>query len=777
MMNSFKNITKAVLPTALDVVSDFIPVNTVLDNVPFAKEIVDIGIVNELTVRPIVEEYVGRATFRLTKVFITDPTQNDFKATLSGSVADAGPFDAVLKFNRELTVEWFDEESRQFKTFGTLDMPELEIGKGSFEFNDVVAIFKVNDCHRGALEKFVMDLFTKEKLEWRISCEDLTATLKSKGIIVKDIKLPPKLVSLRGWNNLDKCVEIESVDLPGNDTLPGIRVTLDTNITNPSEIGIALDSISFQYYIGNTKIGRVVSTGSFALNSWPSTKSQLRLTDHLTSDISTVFCAVQGLGSSETAYILGESAGRQDIQWLNNAIKKLKVEKIEVPRVETLLKSVSLKLPRNVTQTKRGDAFFALKNPFTAPVQLVKLTNTTVTCGKWDVGTVDCDLSSEPLDVDDSSRALPFAFNLEEPLKIIELLRSSAETNGVDLGPLDDLLTMAESYYNSSAPRNDIARIQADVPAKVPTFASGKQFDITGAILKSLENLKVTLRINSQLMVDNHCANLVFTQPDVPAAIRDGTALYLIGAIAPPIVQTLVEKADFRIKEATITNQRDDKFDLELNASLTKTGPLDAEIEFKNGVIVTWEGHDVAEITSLSKITAVAYDGCPNYQAENARVKIIDRGRFPTDETLRKGIECTFHTKTLRVSALGTTFDGVSFSKVVTWKATVMTRTGHDMVVIGVPCHRHVNFTNATLDELKQLSQAWEPASFGVNEAVCNDLVHVDGAVKGGTRSCAAASVHSDLSRAVHVLCVVSWTTSRVGNARVAEVVSHWLEG
>ncbi|KAI9507772.1 hypothetical protein F5148DRAFT_1284792 [Russula earlei] len=671
-MNFFKNITKAVLPTALDIVSDFIPVNTVLDNIPFAKEIVDIGIVNELTVRPIVEEYVGRATFRLTKVFITDPTQNDFKATLSGSVADAGPFDAVLKFNRELTVEWFDEESRQFKTFGTLDMPELEIGKGSFEFNDVVAIFKVNDCHRGALEKFVMDLFTKEKLEWRISCEDLTATLKAKGVIVKDIELPPKLVSLRGWNNLDKCAEIKSVDLPGNDTVPGIRVTLDTMITNPSEIGIALDSISFQYYIGNTKIGRVVSTGSFSLNSGPSTKSRLRLTDHLTSDISTVFCAVQGSG--ETAFILGESAGRQDIQWLNNAIKKLKVEKIEVPRLKTLLESVSLKLPRNVTQTKRGDAFFALKNPFTAPVQLVKLTNTTVTCGKWDVGTINCDLSSKPLDVNDSSRALPFAFNLKKPLMIIELLRSGAATNRVVLGPLDDLLTMAESYYNSSAPQNDIARVQASVPTKVPTLASGKQFDITGAILKSLENLKVTLRINSQLMVDNRklSSSMSMQESHVPAAIRDGTALYLIGAIAPPIVQTLVEKADFRIKEATMTNRRGDKFELELNASLTKTGPLDAEIEFKNGVIVTWEGHDVAEITSLSKITAVAYDGCPKYRAKNARVKIIDRGRFPTDETLRKGIECTFHTKTLRVSALGTTFDGVSFSKVVTWKATVM---------------------------------------------------------------------------------------------------------
>lgn len=31
-------------------------------------------------------------------------------------------------------------------------------------------------------------------------------------------------------------------------------------------------------------------------------------------------------------------------------------------------------------------------------------------------------------------------------------------------------------------------------------------------------------------------------------------------------------------------------------------------------------------------------------------------------------------------------------------------------------CRRHINFANATIDELEQLSQACEPASFGVNK-------------------------------------------------------------
>lgn len=52
------------------------------------------------------------------------------------------------------------------------------------------------------------------------------------GITVSDISFPGKTVTLKGFNNLNNGVKINSFDLPGNDPAGGIRLTLDTIISN-----------------------------------------------------------------------------------------------------------------------------------------------------------------------------------------------------------------------------------------------------------------------------------------------------------------------------------------------------------------------------------------------------------------------------------------------------------------------------------------------------------------------------------------------------------------
>lgn len=112
----------------------------------------------------------------------------------------------------------------------------------------------------------------------------------------------------------------------------------------------------------------------------------------------------------------------------------------------------------------------------------------------------------------------------------------------------------------------------------------------------------------------------------------DRTALYLIGAVAGPIAQDLVNGASLSFTEANITsvwasshdviahkqhsNISNDGFDLNLQGSLINVGPLDALIEFVEPLTcvhiegicdqswyimlqnrVTWQGHDIATIT------------------------------------------------------------------------------------------------------------------------------------------------------------------------------------
>ncbi len=119
------------------------------------------------------------------------------------------------------------------------------------------------------------------------------------------------------------------------------------------------------------------------------------------------------------------------------------------------------------------------------------------------------------------------------------------------------------------------------------TDQSGKQFDADGAILNSLANLKVDLAVQSSVKLDQCeylmfvlnidsefirlvvAADLAFAQNGVPAVVSfllvlfvsylndlakvDKTALFLIGAVAGPIAQNLVDGSVLAFSQADIS--------------------------------------------------------------------------------------------------------------------------------------------------------------------------------------------------------------------------------
>ncbi|KAI9463679.1 hypothetical protein BJY52DRAFT_1404720 [Lactarius psammicola] len=880
--------------------------------------------------QPIVQKIVSGSILGVNNVLITDPIANSFGTKLSGSITQAGPFDAEISFGTGLTIAWSGQP------LGSIKMPNINItGDVGAQF-EVEATFEIADV--GHLTDFTKVLLTQESFDWVISGENLTVS--ALGINVPGISLPGKTVTLKGINNLKNGVLIKSFDLPANDPAGGIHLTLDTAITNPSQVGIALSNIGFQNFFGNTNIGPVASNGSFTLA--PLATSSLGLVGRLIPqtqqsgllDVSTIFNNfIHGLDSNVSVH--GDSAGPGDATWLNEGIKSLVVETVlpnqgkldiiksielneldlrftegtafepatssndataaftlpfnfpvdikalgenisvsaggapfaelvipkgsastdvqqrivhltfsgvpfavfgdqhgafqqflastttstnqtmglsgkadtdadtavgllsltdidfsvttsiaglqglsakptlvtsldvnhgfpdfllikvdsslfnpsnitlgagdvdfglffqqqigtadltnllllpgnqsypidvhfqpqgdavsagqallenflqgvtsettiqgsqdsttidslklalseirltpvEIPALhQNLISSASLELPTNIVQTGIASASFTLDNPFTASINLLEVT-TTVTFQQLTIGKIDhVDLSSSPVHANGHSSVtspqLPFKFNLD-PLTIIQLLSSGAQNNHVDLGPLTQLFGIVVKNPNFHPP------ITTTVSTEAPTCVSGKQFDVAAAILNALKNLKVTLVIDSLVKIDDYSTELAFNQTNV-TALTDQTALFLIGAVAPPIVQTLVDGANLTFSAANITNLSNGGFDLALRGALTNIGPLDALIEFEEPVTVTWQGHDIATI-ALPSICAAANSGVPDYRA-NGRLTITDEGHFTW----------TIHTKKLRVTALGTIFDGVSLSKDVTFKA------------------------------------------------------------------------------------------------------------
>lgn len=117
---------------------------------------------------------------------------------------------------------------------------------------------------------------TGESFQWDIYGQNLSVA--ALGIEVALISFN-KTVSLKGMNGLKNGVIIDSFDLPANDPAGGIHLTLNTTISNPSQVGIALSSIAFNNYFHETFVGPVQSAGAFTLA--PSATIQLPLVGRL----------------------------------------------------------------------------------------------------------------------------------------------------------------------------------------------------------------------------------------------------------------------------------------------------------------------------------------------------------------------------------------------------------------------------------------------------------------------------------------------------------------
>jgi hypothetical protein len=161
---------------------------------------------------------------------------------------------------------------------------------------------------------------------------------------------------------------------------------------------------------------------------------------------------------------------------------------------------------------------------------------------------------------------LPFQFNID-PKVIIRFLFAASAAQGVNLGPLPPLF----NYVLGLASTQTTVTSMPDPNA--PTCVSGQQFDVNGAILASLQNLRVNLTIQSTVHLDDYQTDLNFNQYMIPT-ITDRTALYLIGAVGAPIVQYLVDGSTLSFSQGNITDVTDTGFSVALRGQLLNTGPF-----------------------------------------------------------------------------------------------------------------------------------------------------------------------------------------------------------
>ncbi|KAL5507074.1 hypothetical protein ACEPAH_6530 [Sanghuangporus vaninii] len=596
-------------------------------------------------------------------------TQDTAYDPISGSNDTTAGFTLPFNFPIDITaVEQNITTGFQSQSFAQLIIPkgpsttDVEARIIHLTFNNIpFAVF--GDKH-SVFQQFLTSTTTSETQTFSLQGVANTDAQTAIGLLsLTDIEfnVDTSIAGLQGLNARPATVSNLDVNHGFSDFL---LIKVSTELFNPSNLTIGTGDVSFDLQFQDTTIGdAIVSNMIIAPES-----SNYSTDVHYSPQGGAVPIGQQMLenylqGIDSDVAIQG-TTDATPIDSLKPALSQIRLDPVTIPALhQNLITGASLTFPTDIVQTGIASTSFTLSNPFTASINILRVaaraTYQDIFLGEID--NVDLSFHADGHS-NATSETLPFDFNLN-PVDIINLLLTRSQQTGVDLGPLPDLFQIVLDNPDATT------HITTTVDTNGSDCNSGNQFDVNSAIINTLQGLPITLAVDSSNRLDDYATDLSFNQSNVPTQIDD-TALYLIGAVAPPIVQSLVDQASLSFNQANITNLSNEGFDLGLRGSLTGTGPLDAEITFVDPVVVTWNGQSIATIT-LPPVCAAANDGVPDY-APNGHLSITDQDGFTSFATFllhNEEFTWTISTDSLRVDALGTIFNKVHLQKDITLKA------------------------------------------------------------------------------------------------------------
>ncbi|KAG2237334.1 hypothetical protein INT48_009067 [Thamnidium elegans] len=329
--------------------------------------------------QPIVQQIVDGAVLAFESVMMSAPTDTEFTVQMKGSIAGAGPIDALISFPSPLTVTW------QGRKLGTVTMADIASKADVGATFDVPGKFVLADSDDMA--EFAAYMINNKEFVWNIDTKDVT--VDSLGFTFTAISMS-KSITLAGAQGFKDAVTITSFDLPSDDPAGGITLLANTSIKNPSQVGFDLGGVAFASIFNGIELGPLASNGAavFPPVGVANIDMKGRLVPQTSEDglaaISKLFDNYLG-GNDTSLDVQGVSAsGSGDpVGWLTSAFKTLKIENVILPGPKEIpqlipaitLKDMSLDFTKDpwAPPTSSSNVQAQIKSPFGFPLGVSEL--------------------------------------------------------------------------------------------------------------------------------------------------------------------------------------------------------------------------------------------------------------------------------------------------------------------------------------------------------------------------------------------------------------------
>ncbi|KAF8926111.1 hypothetical protein BGZ58_000180 [Dissophora ornata] len=285
----------------------------------------------------IAQVILNNSTMSFSSIQISNPANTSLDMSMDGTLGNTGPFSATIKFPEPIQVYYNDT------LLGSMNLPDTKASGGHGSLN-AKATFSIND--EAAFGSFSADMLSNQKFTWVLKSK---VTIVALGRTVSNLDLD-KTLELSGMGGFID-IKILKFDLP-SDAAPGqgINLVIDTEMNNPSPIGITLGTIVLDIGYNGTPLGQVRATGASLQGHSPSVLNLTGLmipqtTPEGLATVSSLFSAyIAGQPSVTTAK--GVSVlpdGVSEVSWLSIGLKSMTLNvPLQAPAPLDIIKSISL---------------------------------------------------------------------------------------------------------------------------------------------------------------------------------------------------------------------------------------------------------------------------------------------------------------------------------------------------------------------------------------------------------------------------------------------------